>query len=123
MFPALSGKTLYLQIYPDRFLIRDTNEGKAVEITSPAPFSHPRTLLGNFTEAEKTLKQGLNKIGKAFLPPSVLIHPMERIEGGLTQIEERAFLELVVGCGAKRVKLWTGQPLLDHEVAAKLKEK
>jgi hypothetical protein len=78
-------------------------------------------LIGNFTNAEALLKQGLKKWKTFFaVAPSVLIHPLETIEGGLTQIEERALYELALGSGARRVVVWTGVPLNDQEVIEKL---
>jgi rod shape-determining protein MreB len=53
----------------------------------------------------------------------VVIHPLEKIEGGLSQVEERLFHELAVGAGASKVVVWAGAPLSDAEVAAKLQGK
>ena len=34
------------------------------------------------------------------MSPIIVVHPMEKIEGGLTGIEHRAFRELALGAGA-----------------------
>ena len=64
------------------------------------PFSHPRSLLGEFQVAEKMLQFAFREQHKSnFLTPSprVIVHPMEKLEGGLTEIEEKAFRELCIG--------------------------
>ncbi len=70
------------------------------------PFSHPRVLFSDFTVAEKLLQhvfKHLNKDKYFALKPVVVIHPMEKTEGGLTMIEIRAFRELALGAGAREV--------------------
>ena len=72
-------------------------------------------LRGRSAALVKEVQQGL------VLSVSIVIHPMERIEGGLSQIEERALRELAIGAGASRVAVWVGDALTDEEVAGKLK--
>lgn len=40
--------------------------------------------------------------------PVVVIHPMEKIEGGLTEIERRAFQELATAAGARETVVHEG---------------
>ena len=82
-------------------------------------FKHPRTLIADFTVAEQTLKYFL----KLVLPtspfkasPIIVIHPQAQLEGGLTQIEIRAFAELGLGAGARRVFVWDGPELTREEL-------
>jgi hypothetical protein len=51
----------------------------------------------------------------------ILVHPVERIDGGLTEIEERAFVELAIGAGASRARVWIGHALTDAQVPEKLR--
>ena len=114
--------TLYVQVRPDRFIVRKVGDTQTIDRMAPQPFSHPRTLLANFNNAEFFLKPLVAEVkGRFLLKPHMLIHPLERIEGGLTQIEERAFQELAIGAGAAKVKVWSGAPLSDAEVVEKLK--
>ena len=80
-------------------------------------------LVGNFTAAQSCLKSLLAQArGSGFaLSVVVLIHPLEKIEGGLSQVEERLFRELAVGAGASKVLVWIGATLSDSEVIEKLK--
>ena len=82
-------------------------------------------LVGDFTAAQECLKKALSEArGSGFaLTTAVVIHPVERIDGGLTQVEERLFYELAVGAGASKVVVWVGAPLSDAEVISKLKGK
>lgn len=85
------------------------------------PFSHPRSLLGDFLVAEKLLRQLIIDLyGHRILRPAPMIvfQPLEKLEGGLTTVEERAFKELCAGAGGREVHVWTGRPLSDQEVVA-----
>ena len=53
------------------------------------PFSHPRVLFSDFEIAEKLLQHIILTLSerKYFAPsPEIVIHPMEKTEGGLTMI-------------------------------------
>ncbi len=70
------------------------------------PFSHPRVLCSDFLLAEKILQGAITSVidRKIFTPaPAVVIHPMEKLEGGLTMVEVRVFRELGLGAGARQV--------------------
>ena len=54
------------------------------------------------------------------LKTEVLMHPLERLEGGLTPIESRCLEELGAGCGAGKVRVWTGARLGDSEARSRL---
>jgi rod shape-determining protein MreB len=80
-------------------------------------FKHPRTLLADFAVAERTLKHFIKKAVPNFTPsPVVIIHPLDMLEGGLTQIEIRAFAELCSMAGARKVYVWTGPELNKEEL-------
>ncbi len=76
------------------------------------PFSHPRTLISNFVVAEKILQHIIDTMFKpTFLKPLIVVHPMETMKGGITQIEFRAFKELALGAGARDSTLYQGSEL------------
>ena len=120
MLRFLKGPVLYVRIRRNRFLVRNVSTGKELDLAATTPFSHPRYLVGDYTAAESLLREGVRRL-RGFLPPRILLHPLELIEGGLSQVEERIFLELAYG-GAKaaRAAIWLGRELRDDEVAAKL---
>lgn len=82
-------------------------------------FDHPRTIIADFEIAEKTLQEFLKKLPlKRFLkgPPVVIMHPLEKLEGGLTQVETRALEELGHRMEFKKIYVRTGAELSDEEV-------
>ncbi|MBV1889437.1 MAG: rod shape-determining protein [Gammaproteobacteria bacterium] len=91
--------------------------GKNISVINP--FSHPRVLFSDFFVGEKLLQYGLKKLlgNKIFSPaPAVLLHPMEKTDGGLTMIEVRAFKELAFGAGARDAVIYQGKTLSVHEI-------
>jgi rod shape-determining protein MreB and related proteins len=81
------------------------------------PFSHPRTLLSDFEIGERLLRYIFQKLSANTifkLSPAVVIHPMEKTEGGLTMIKKRAFKELAIGAGARDAIIYQGQQLSMH---------
>ncbi|MBQ4834891.1 MULTISPECIES: rod shape-determining protein [Pseudoalteromonas] len=83
------------------------------------PFSHPRVLLADFYIAEKVLQHVVKEMhtSQRISPaPRIIFQPMEKTEGGLSSVEERAFRELCVGAGAREVIIYTGNELSLHNL-------
>lgn len=116
------GTTLYLMLFCDRHL----QQQRDLELLASPPFSHPRLLVGDFANAERALKQAIGallprRFLRLQLPPRLLIQPMERLEGGLTALEQRVLLELGHGCGARTVRIHVGSLLSDADVERQLR--
>jgi rod shape-determining protein MreB len=135
------GSTLYVQIWENRIRVVDveTNEvfdekpllqvetrkngakdvtafGNNAYLNPLNPFSHPRALLNDFFIGERLLQEIVKKlVGKKFISPApaIIIHPMEKTEGGLTMIEIRAFREMALGAGARDVAIYQGKGTLE----------
>ncbi len=135
------GSTLYVQIWENRIRVLDigTNEvfdekpllqvetrkngakdvtafGNSAYINPLNPFSHPRALLCDFFIAERLLQEIVKKlVGKKFISPApaIIIHPMEKNEGGLTMIEIRAFREMALDAGGRDVAIYQGKVTLE----------
>ncbi|WP_299806115.1 rod shape-determining protein [uncultured Shewanella sp.] len=139
------SSTLYVQIWENRIRVVDiktnvvfdekpqlqveqgkngaqivTAFGNKAYVNPLNPFSHPRALLNDFFVAERLLKEIINKLGdnKRLAPaPRLIIHPMEKTEGGLTMIEIRAFREMALGAGARDVVIHQGhEPLVNSAI-------
>src|SRR5262245_12353467 len=85
-------------------------------------FDHPRSIIGDFEVAEKTLQLFIEMVNapkkKFFYAPTLIIHPLEKLEGGLTQVEARALEDMGYRACAKKVFVWDGRELKDEEVVS-----
>ena len=85
--------------------------GPTIQTTNP--FSHTRSFIGNFTLAEKILQHGIFTLNSSKLraAPRVIMHQLEKTDGGLSDIEERVLRELASGMGAREVLIHTGSKI------------
>ena len=118
-------KSLYVQVREDQIQIRNIDESRSVQLHASPAFSSQGKLVDNFKAALECLKAALTEArGSGFaLSTAVVIHPLQKVDGGLTQVEEQLFRELAIGAGASKVIVWVGAPLSDAEVMAKIKGK
>lgn len=74
------------------------------------PFKHPRSLVADFFLAEKILQYGVKQVHQSRIRPAprIIMHQLEKTEGGLTSIEDRVLRELAVGAGAREVLVHIG---------------
>ncbi len=75
-------------------------------ITVLNPFDHKRWFVGDFACAEKVLQYAVREVlghNKFVLSPRIVMHQLEKVDGGLTDIEERVLKELAMGAGAREV--------------------
>jgi len=107
----LSTNTIYVQIYASRFVIKHIESGESVEVQRDQSFASPRMLVADFTMAQHQLKPAIKSVRRGLRAPQILMHPMELIEGGLTQVEHRVFVELGLGSGASKVGVHLGPVL------------
>ena len=82
-----------------------------IKVTNP--FKHSRSFIGDFLLAEKILQHGVYSIKKSFIRPAprVIIHQLEKVEGGLTHIETRVLRELAFGIGARETLIHIGDKI------------
>jgi rod shape-determining protein MreB len=74
------------------------------------PFKHSRSFVADFMCAEKILQHGMYTIHNSRIRPAprVIIHQLEKTDGGLTDIEERVLRELALAAGAREVVIYLG---------------
>ncbi len=117
----LYSNTIYIKIYENRIYIRNIDDRQEIELSASLPFSTERLLIGNFTRAKALLIKGIKIVmGKKFHPPAIVMHPIEKIDGGLSQVEERVLEDLAVVAGGQKVCVWVGHELTDNEVLLQL---
>ena len=83
------------------------------------PFSHPRVFVEDFLVAEKVLAYAFMIVSgkKPFrVSPIVVAHVIEKLDGGLTQIEYRVLHELFENVGARKTYFWDEHELTDDEL-------
>lgn len=93
---------------------KDAKELSSHEVEVTNPFSHSRLLVADFTKAEKVLQYVVQQTGKSkWLSPAprIVMHQLEKNEGGLTDIELKVLRELALGTGAREVKIHEGSRL------------
>jgi rod shape-determining protein MreB len=99
----------------------------AADVEIINPFSHPRVLFSDFIVGEMFFQYAIRKLlgDKLISPaPAIIVHPMEKTEGGLTMIEVRAFRELAFGTGARDSVVYEGNELSTYEIDfASIKER
>ena len=119
MMSKLFSVDLYIKIKENTCEAKKlTADGHWQSIVSQEPFTTQRLLVGSFSEAERALTQLLKRVlgqGIFAKKPKVVIHPMEKVEGGLSQIEDRIFRELALGAGALKLVVDTGPELTDSQ--------
>jgi hypothetical protein len=118
----LTPDVIYVKVYADRFVLKNMESLEVVEIRRDPKFASPRTLIGHFVSAEAEFRQGFRKVRRGLLAPWVLMHPMELMDGGFTQVESRALIELAAGAGARRVGVWEGKELSGDQVRKAIAE-
>jgi len=119
------SKYIYIQVFKDRFVVRDAGNPNGEPMEARGAFSQPRLLLADFDAALACLKPLVLAVRGSFvhaLFTYAVIHPAEQFDGGMAEIEKRAFMELVEQAGAVKVVVWTGPQLSDLEVIEKLKK-
>lgn len=123
LFSFFLAGPVYVRVRRNQFQIRNLESGVDATVVAQAPFSTTRLLIGQFVIAQNTLKEALKQVSKEPLftiLPHMVIHPLEMVEGGLSEIEERIFREVAMGAGASKVVVWLGHELTDTEVRKKL---
>jgi len=121
MLTKFLANTIYVQVRKNAFRLRHIEGKKQREITAQKPFTTTRLLVGQFQEAASLLRKVIQESGNGGLfqvSPVVVIHPVEMVEGGLSEVEERVFRELALSCGARCVFVYVGAPLTDPEVVS-----
>ncbi len=124
MLRELFENTVYIRVRVNSFRVRHIERKKEIELVARKPFSHERMLVGNFVNAVDTLKEGMKRLFERSLfqpSPFVVIQPLERTEGGLAEVEERALKEMALSIGARNVLVWVGAELADAEVIEMLR--
>jgi hypothetical protein len=113
---SFKSHTIHIRLYTDKVIIRQLEKDVTIERTSDVPFSNARMVLANFKSADIFIRGILDEIyaGQRLAPSiKILIQPMEKLEGGISQVEDRSFSDLGMQLGGKSVFIHSTQEDLD----------
>lgn len=92
------------------------------DVTIYEAFCHPRVLIGGVDKAQLVVGEFLRRACAGRTPLlrfHMVIHLADEVEGGLTDVEERALMELGLRLGASRVLIHQGpEDLSDEQIVA-----
>jgi len=117
-----SQDSIYVQVFRSKFIVRNVDSGESTEISRDQSYASPRMLIADFTMAQHQLKEAVRSVRRGLRAPAILIHPMELIEGGITQVEYRTFVELGLGAGASKSSVYSGTPLSSDGIKKAIRE-
>jgi rod shape-determining protein MreB and related proteins len=110
------SRTFYVRIARNRMHVRHVESGREISVEAEQAFTGSRLLVAEFTIAQGLLKQAIRKLSDGFrLAPVLVLHPLELVEDGLSESEERLLLDLGYGVGAQHVTVVT-EALSDTDV-------
>ncbi|SKA52434.1 rod shape-determining protein [Enterovibrio nigricans] len=84
------------------------------EVTISNPFSHPRSLVSDYKAFQPLLRYAISQVVKmGILKPriQVILHPMEKVEGGVTELEKKALCDMAYNAGVKSAFVYWGEAL------------
>lgn len=127
MFLRFFRSDFYVKIYKNKIVINNLTNNLPAQMFMPdVPFTTTRLLVGKFSSAEACLTQALKTTNSSIWfskGKRLLIQPMELVEGGLSEVEERVFRELGLGAGAIKIVLWIGAELANDKAIQMLNGK
>ncbi|MDO3382951.1 hypothetical protein [Gilvimarinus algae] len=119
MLKKLFTESLYVKVRKNQFSVKNLSANTPWKTQNATnAFSTQRLLVGTFSNAEPELRalvQAARTTGWIKKSVQVLIQPLETLEGGLSEIEQRVFKELALGAGAFKAKVYTGPELSDEQ--------
>tara|TARA_R110002073_G_scaffold243551_2_gene405732 strand:+ start:818 stop:1210 length:393 start_codon:yes stop_codon:yes gene_type:complete len=126
LLQRLNPNTLYVQVRANEFIVKHIESGRTCHRKARVPFTSKRLLIGHFSAAQALLRECFRELLEStsrIIRPNAVIHPLEMVEDGLTDVEQRILVEVVVRAGAQHPAIWVGNPLSDKAVREKVREK
>ena len=121
IYLVFKSKRLYLKVFVNRMELINLETREQFILNADPPFSGERQALADFNAAEILLRQLVRDAGlrTGFLAPGMhmLVHQLERCEGGLSQLELRGLRDLGNMAGARIVHIIEGERALSVEEA------
>jgi len=116
MLSRTFNRTVYVQVWENEVRVRLAGSAEVIQRQAQAPFSGARLLVADPDAARAAVGQALREAMPPGLAPVLVMHPLQKLEGGLSLLEARALSEIGYALGARKVVVVTGDPLTDAEV-------
>ena len=127
MFNFFKTQHIYIRIFTDKIQVRHLEKNRTVVRDAIEKFSSERSLIATLSTAESLAFKILHEIsGKKMLSPAlnVLIQPMDKVEGGISEIETVLLSNFGEHLGGKKVVVYENKEMLsDDQVMAVLGSK
>ncbi|PIQ16592.1 MAG: hypothetical protein COW67_02145 [Flavobacteriales bacterium CG18_big_fil_WC_8_21_14_2_50_32_9] len=122
MFSFKSKIFLYVRLYTNAVLIRDVVNKKELKREAIKPFSNNRLLFADFINGEEFLIATIKELfeGKPNSTFNILIQPMEKIEGGLSSVENRALMDVAEYIGGRNIVIYDKTNLLSDNMVLEM---
>lgn len=117
----LFSEDYYVQIHEDRYVINALDKpGESRSFSATDAFSTSRLLVGHFIAAETLLRASLRQMngGSRLKSYRLIMHPRDKSEGGLCEVEMRVLQDLAYGAGAHDAIIWEREPLSTTQAKA-----
>lgn len=125
MFNFKKRKTLYIRLYTNIVFIRDVESKKELKREATKPFSSSRLLFADYEQGEEFLIQTIKELfeGEPVSSFNIILQPMEKIEGGLSSVEKRAFIDSMQHIGGKSIIIYDKTNLLSDDMVLEIVKK
>src|SRR6266446_1230026 len=111
------GRTVYVRVRKNRMDFRHVETDTEIGLETQPPFTSARLLLADLSAAARLLKVGIGKTtGRVGLAPTIVFHPMDMVDGGLSEVEEASYLKLGYEAGAREVMVLSGAELSNSQL-------
>lgn len=125
MLNTLFNCMLYVKIYKNKIVVKNLSDNLSPQMFTPdISFTTTRLLIGIFAPAVQCLTQAVSSSAPNLwlkFNTAMLIQPMEMIDGGLSEIEDKILRECALGAGARKVTVWVGAELSNDKAIEKIK--
>ncbi len=94
---------LYVRLYSNKIEVINLENGQSVIKNADEKFSSSRIVISNFQKADILLRSIIEELGMRrnfFLRRKIVIQQMEKMDGGLSDIEKGALQDLAEQAGA-----------------------
>lgn len=116
------SRKVYVQVRRNKVTVIDLLNGEQVVEEASIPFSTQRIVVASFDPAHQTIKSAFGRLGvkRSLGGISIAMHQVEGFEGGLSDIEKRALVDLGQMAGGSKVVIVENESEISNSEALAL---